>query len=192
MSTKELKPAAYMYERLMHDYLGGWESHITTFDPRESQWAKPEDLRNVEPLYSADTIERLERERDEAGAQIVSAREECPLVRRQDYFGTPLPALVAAQVSELFGWQSRAENAESELTTLRARVATMEEALTRHHEDREYVIGWNDGFDHALTKIVALQFPTMLRKMWSGSEVQAWLDARVKEARAALTEEPAS
>ena len=66
------------------------------------------------------------------------------------------------------------------------------EALARHREDREYVIGWNDGFDHALTKIVALQFPTMLRKMWSGSEVQAWLDARVKEARAALTEEPAS
>lgn len=128
MSTKELKPAAYMYERLMHDYLGGWESHITTFDPRESQWAKPEDLRNVEPLYSADTIERLERERDEAAAQIVSAREECPLVRRQDYFGTPLPALVAAQVSELFGWQSRAEAAESELTTLRSRVARLEEA----------------------------------------------------------------
>lgn len=79
---------------------------------------------------AADAIERLKRERDEAVAQIVSAREECPLVRRQDYFGTPLPALVAAQVSELFGWQSRAEAAEAELTTLRARLAKMEEALT--------------------------------------------------------------
>lgn len=77
------------------------------------------------------TIARLERERDEAEAQIVSAREECPLARRQDYFDTPLPALVAAQVSELFGWQSRAEAAESELTTLRARVAKMEKALKR-------------------------------------------------------------
>lgn len=169
MSTKELKPAAYMYDRLMHDYLGGWESHITTFDPRESQWAKPEDLRNVEPLYSADTIERLERERDEAGAQIVSAREECPLVRRQDYFGTPLPALVAAQVSELFGWQSRAENAESELTTLRARVARLEEALR-----------WE-------LNILEVEVRPVVKP-----SKKEWIERRCERLRAALTEEPAS
>jgi len=84
---------------------------------------------------------------------------------------------------------TRAEAAEAEVATLRARVAKMEGVLARHREDREYVIGWNDGFDHALTKIVSLQFPTMLRKMWSGGEVQAFLDARIADARAALTEE---
>ena len=118
---------------------------------------------------AADTIERLERERDEAGAQIVSAREECPLVRRQDYFGTPLPALVAAQVSELFGWQSRAENAESELTTLRARVARLEEALR-----------WE-------LNILDVEVRPVVKP-----SKKEWIERRCECLRAALTEEPAS
>ena len=41
-----------------------------------------------------------------------------------------------------------------------------------------YVIGWNSGWDEAFQR---LKFPTMLRKMWSGGEVQRWLDERRAE-----------
>jgi hypothetical protein len=41
-----------------------------------------------------------------------------------------------------------------------------------------YVIGWNSGWDEAFQR---LKFPTMLRKMWSGGDVQRWLDERREE-----------
>jgi hypothetical protein len=41
-----------------------------------------------------------------------------------------------------------------------------------------YFIGWNSGWDDAFGR---MKFPTMLRKMWSGGEVQAWLDERKRE-----------
>lgn len=50
--------------------------------------------------------------------------------------------------------------------------------------EREYFIGWNDGFEAAAGP---LKFPTMLRKMWSGAEVQAWID---EQRAAALSSAP--
>lgn len=41
-----------------------------------------------------------------------------------------------------------------------------------------YMSGYHDGKKPQRTKVV---FPTMLRKMWSGSEVQAWLDENVNK-----------
>jgi hypothetical protein len=41
-----------------------------------------------------------------------------------------------------------------------------------------YFIGWNSGWDEAFQR---LKFPIMLRKMWSGGEVQRWLDERRAE-----------
>ncbi len=55
--------------------------------------------------------------------------------------------------------------------------------LTELREDLPFVTGWNDGFEHALTETVNLQFPIMLRKMWSGSEVQKWIDNQKSQAR---------
>jgi len=56
--------------------------------------------------------------------------------------------------------------------------------IARLTSDREYVVGWNAGFEHVHGP---LRFPTKLRKMWSGSEVQKWLDEqRIEAARTAL------
>lgn len=140
---------------------------------------------------AAAAIERLERERDEAGAQIVSAREECPLVRRQDYFGTPLPALVAAQVSELFGWQSRAENAESELTTLRTRVAKMEEALKEFGfggDAAQERIGWRGVYPVPSTN-AHFRCEFCMEEHEDSGKIQHQETCPISIARAALTEE---
>lgn len=45
-------------------------------------------------------------------------------------------------------------------------------------KDQGYIIGWNSGWDEAFSR---LRFPTMLRKMWSGGEVQRWLDEHKAE-----------
>lgn len=54
---------AWLYDQLMHDSMGGWAEKIERSDPRLNQWVKAEDLQNVRPLYSAQTVERLTRER---------------------------------------------------------------------------------------------------------------------------------
>ena len=72
----------------------------------------------------------------------------------------------------------RATTAEADLAALRAEVE-------RVRSDREFIIGWNDGWQEAIKQ--NLRFPTMLRKMWSGGEVQAWIDKAMAEARAALS-----
>lgn len=66
-------------------------------------------------------------------------------------------------------------------------IARQAAELERHASDRQYIVGWNAGFEHVHGP---LRFPTMLRKMWSGGEVQAWLDAqRVEAARQAAADE---
>lgn len=75
--------------------------------------------------------------------------------------------------------------ASLEARRLKARVEELEAELNRLNEDLLFVMGWNEGFEHALTETVNWQFPTMLRKMWSGGEVQKWVDERKVEARAA-------
>lgn len=71
---------------------------------------------------------------------------------------------------------ARAENAEAEIVRLTS--------------DRQYITGWNDGFTHVHGE---LRFPTMLRKMWSGGEVQRWLDAqRIEAARVARSDNGAA
>jgi hypothetical protein len=80
--------------------------------------------------------------------------------------------------------------AADELTALRARVKELEEENKAIMSDLPYVIGWNDGFEHALSETTNWQFPIMLRKMWSGTEVQKWIDERKAEARAALEAQP--
>ena len=75
----------------------------------------------------------------------------------------------------------------AKINRLTARVVELEGELKSLRADLPYVVGWNDGFDHALDETVKLQFPTMLRKMWSGGEVQKWIDERKAEARSART-----
>jgi hypothetical protein len=72
----------------------------------------------------------------------------------------------------------RAEAAE-------ARVTALEAENKRITSDREYVIGFNAGWDEAVAQ--TLRFPTMLRKMWSGGEVQKWIDEAMTAARQALS-----
>lgn len=74
--------------------------------------------RKAEAKHICEALAALKAELDEARRTIALAREACPLVRRQDYFGTPLVALVEAQVSELFQWKSRAEDAEARLAAV--------------------------------------------------------------------------
>lgn len=64
------------------------------------------------------------------------------------------------------------------------RVKDLEEEVARVKSDRQYIIGFNDGWDEAIKQ--NLRFPTMLRKMWSGSEVQQWIEDQLATARACL------
>ena len=62
-----------------------------------------------------------------------------------------------------------------------AAIARAEKAkgeIAHYHQDTGYVLGWNAGWDEAFGR---LKFPTMLRKMWSGGEVQRWLDEQKAE-----------
>ena len=68
------------------------------------------------------------------------------------------------------------------------RVQELEKELERLRSDREFVVGFNEGWHAAIEQ--NFQFPTMLRKMWSGSEVQGWINKQFQsalEARATLT-----
>ena len=74
---------------------------------------------------------------------------------------------------------------EADAVEYRAQIATItkerDEARAEIAESKQengYVIGWNSGWDEAFQR---LKFPTMLRKMWGGGEVQRWLDERRAE-----------
>jgi hypothetical protein len=81
-----------------------------------------------------------------------------------------------------------AEVAQGVVTTLAAKDAEIARLTKERDEARAeiadsklengYVIGWNSGWDEAFQR---LKFPTMLRKMWSGGDVQRWLDERRAE-----------
>jgi len=71
----------------------------------------------------------LERERDELKAQIGEAREACPIVRRQDYFDASLLTVVNETVSQLFQWQSWAQEAIRERDDARAALRLMRNAI---------------------------------------------------------------
>ena len=73
------------------------------------------------------------------------------------------------------------------ITELQAEVERLRAQVERVTSDREYIIGFNAGWSEAVAQ--NLQFPTMLRKMWSGGEVQRWIDdamAAARQERAAL------
>jgi hypothetical protein len=78
------------------------------------------------------------------------------------------------------------ESKSAELTRLRAELAAVVKPATLQQQLREaiakietfqserpYIVGFNDGFEHVQE---TLRFPIMLRKMWSGLEVQKWID----------------
>ena len=65
-----------------------------------------------------------------------------------------------------------------------AQVKELKAEVARVKSDREYVIGFNDGWDEAIKQ--NLRFPTMLRKMWAGQEVQKWIDDEMTRIRASL------
>jgi hypothetical protein len=107
-------------------------------------------------------IERITKERDEA-------------IGDQHRRGVAIIGMVETGGALL----CRAEAAE-------ARVAELEGALKSIKADLPYVMGWNEGFEHAFSE--TLRFPTMPRKMWAGSEVQSWLDEQRKIAMAGREE----
>jgi hypothetical protein len=76
--------------------------------------------------------------------------------------------------------------AREAVPALLARVRELEADLKNIQQDLPYVMGWNAGFDHALKETLKLQFPKMLRKMWSGGEVQKWIDEAKATARRSL------
>lgn len=78
---------------------------------------------------------------------------------------------------------SELREAAAALTAAEARIKMLEAKVARVQSDREYIIGWNAGWDEAAEQ--TLTFPTMLRKMWSGGEVQKWIDQQMSELRAA-------
>jgi hypothetical protein len=95
---------------------------------------------------------------------------------------------------ETFEYLNAVKDQQSELIdTLTARVGELERQIRDHHSDLPYVMGWNSGFDHAVKELFKLKFPTMPRKMWSGSEVQGWIDnqtADLRRAAAAMEGKP--
>jgi hypothetical protein len=80
-------------------------------------------------------------------------------------------ALIVAAVNALPGLLD-------EIDALRARVEELKAEIADGKQENGYIIGWNSGWDEAFAR---LKFPTMLRKMWSGGEVQSWLDDRKRE-----------
>lgn len=73
--------------------------------------------------------------------------------------------------------------AEATIAQQAQEIAALREDVKRVQSDREYIIGWNDGWDEAIDQ--NLRFPTMLRMMWSGDKVQSWIDEQMAEARRA-------
>lgn len=117
------------------------------------------------------TLERVTRERDEALSmrdRVAERASEYVKLMRTDYV---LKAVAEARIAKL-----EADNARMRMN------------LTDIKADLPYVMGWGEGFDHAFSE--TLRFPTMLRKMWSGSEIQSWLDEQRKIAMAGREEKP--
>lgn len=81
--------------------------------------------------------------------------------------------------------------ANAALTVARAEIAVLREDVKRVQSDREYIIGFNAGWDEAINMNLA-PFPTMLRKLWSGHEVQQWIDSQFASARALAQGEAAT
>ena len=81
-------------------------------------------------------------------------------------------------------WLVDAKDAEIKLLLDALTAARVENERLR--EDAPYIVGWNAGFEHAMRETLKMQFPTMLRKMWSGEEVQSWLSEKIEAARNAL------
>ena len=76
--------------------------------------------------------------------------------------------------------------AADETTRLRAENERLRQKIKDLTSDLLFVTGWNAGFEHAIQEALNLKFPAHIRKMWSGDEVQKWIDHQTSEARAAL------
>ena len=69
---------------------------------------------------------------------------------------------------------------ETELAILRKKVENLSEAERNLESEREANAILTAELDEMKKHPTPLQFPTMLRKMWSGTEVQGWLDAQLE------------
>jgi len=58
---------------------------------------------------------------------------------------------------------------------------TIDEVNWADHEPDGLTIAYMSGLYDGKKQRQKVVFPTMLRKMWSGSEVQAWLDENVNK-----------
>jgi hypothetical protein len=46
------KPYAWTWLQLMHDSQGGWETKLERYNPTTRDWIRPEDIRDLRPLYT--------------------------------------------------------------------------------------------------------------------------------------------
>lgn len=83
---------------------------------------------------------------------------------------------------------SEAHEAADEIVRLTAENERLRQKIKDLTSDLLFVTGWNAGFEHAIQEALNLKFPAHIRKMWSGDEVQKWIDHKTSEARAALKE----
>lgn len=124
--------------------------------------------------------ERLTRERDEALDLAQRSTRRLAETAEPGFIGAF--ARRDAAIAERDQFKARALAAESRVSALQAEVERLTGEVKRVQSDREYVIGWNDGWNEAAEQ--TLTFPTMLRKMWSGGEVQQWINQQMTEFRA--------
>ena len=75
-------------------------------------------------------------------------------------------------------WRQIAHDQRAEMARLTKERDEARAEIADSKLENGYVIGWNAGWDEAFQR---LKFPTMLRKMWSGGEVQRWFDERRAE-----------
>lgn len=176
--TKERKPVAWQ-RRLSGPSVRATakEWHVIS-DEQRKQLEKdghphglPDVTAEIRPLYSADALERLERERDEALANLgATARLALSLEVEAD---------------------ERIAVAESELTTLRTRVAKMEEALKEFGfggDAAQERIGWRGVYPVPSTN-AHFRCEFCMEEHEDSGKIQHQETCPISIARAALTEE---
>lgn len=133
-------------------------------------------LEQVEILE--DRLEKTERALAAKDRELSKARAGYALVAKHN-------AEIEAEHEETFDKLTTAERERDEaMAALREkeeRVKALEAEVARVKTDRQFIIGFNDGWDEAIKQ--NLRFPAMLRKMWSGQEVQRWIDDEMARAR---------
>lgn len=97
-----------------------------------------------------------------------------------------LIAKLLAYAKDQGGWVDIDDTCEAAADAIARLTRERDEARAeaeRVKSDSGYIIGWNAGWDEAHAQLD--KFPTMLRKMWSGTEVQKWLNDQRKHVQRA-------